>query len=341
MTNNYYNFKDVMAAINKAEKDLAHMKKQKMEAEVITAQEKFILDLTEQKKKFEKVEQLKEDGTLKDFKLTFAIVNEEMMKVTEKAYKVAFVKNNRPIDQNKVDGFIAIIAKGKYEKAFPIIAVSAKVLIENGYQVVDVDSNEVKAEDADDYIVILDGQHRTKAFLECSITNPQIVPNTHLREVDNVGEYLVDINDIGTSWNQRDRFAVAALTSDNELVREIANRIREGYNPSTASLIYTQKKISNKQVKNLLRGEKLKLPKGAKQDIDRGNKFIHLCKAAGIGVKFITRRYFINAFNSHALSVGEDAAFEALDKLKNQNLTEEKLDAIKDDQSFIKILAAA
>lgn len=341
MTNNFVNFKDVMAAINKAEKDLARMKKQKMAAEVITTQEKVILDLTEQKKKFEQVEQAKANGSLKDTKLTFAIVNDDTMEVTEKAYKVAFVKNNRPIDQNKVDGFIATISKGKYEKAFPIIAVSAKVLIENGYQVVDVDDNEVKAEDADDYIVILDGQHRTKAFLECSITNHLIVPNTHIREVDNVGEYLVDINDVGTSWNQRDRFAVAALTSDNELVHEIANRIHEGYNPSTASLIYTKKKISNKQVKNLLRGEELKLPKGATPDIERGNRFIHLCKAAGIGVKFITRRYFINAFNSHALSVGEDAAFEALDKLKNQNLTEEELDAIKDDQGFIKILTAA
>jgi hypothetical protein len=260
--------------------------------------------------------------------------------VTEKAYKVAFVKNNRPIDQNKVDGFIAIIAKGKYEKAYPIIAVSAKVLIENGYQVVDVDGNEVKEENADDYIVILDGQHRTKAFLEYSITDPKVVPNTHMREVDNVGEYLVDINDVGTSWNQRDRFAVAALTSDNELVHEIANRIREGYSPSTASLIYTQKKISNKQVKNLLRGEELKLPKGAKPDINRGNKFIQMCKESGIKVIFIKRRYFINAFNSHALSVGEDAAFEALTKLKRQNLTDETLDTIKDDQGFISILVA-
>ena len=125
------------------------------------------------------IEKAKADGSLKDVKLTFAIVNEETMEVTEKAYKVAFVKNNRPIDNNKVDGFIAIIAKGKYEKAYPIIAVSAKVLIENNYQVVDVDGNEVKEENADDYIVILDGQHRTKAFLECSITNHLIVPNTH------------------------------------------------------------------------------------------------------------------------------------------------------------------
>ena len=258
--------KEVMSEITKAEKALKQMKTKKMDAEVIAAQEKVILDLTEQKKKFEKVEKAKADGSLKDVKLTFAIVNEETMEVTEKAYKVAFVKNNRPIDQNKVDGFIAIIAKGKYEKAYPIIAVSARVLIENGYKVVDVDGNEVKEEDADDYIVILDGQHRTKAFLEYCITDPKVVPNTHMREVDNVGEYLVDIN--------------------------------------------------------------------------RGNKFIQLCKEAGIKVIFIKRRYFINAFNSHALSVGEDAAFETLTKLKRQNLTDETLDAIKDDQGFISILVA-
>jgi hypothetical protein len=341
MKNIFFNFKEVMVAINKAEKDLARMKKQKMAPEVIAAQERIIIDLAEQKKKFEKVEQSKADGSLKNVKLTFAIVNEETMEVTEQDYKVAFVKNNRPIDQNKVDGFITIIAKGKYEKAFPIIAVSAKVMVENGYQVIDIDDNEVKDDNADDYIVILDGQHRTMAFLECSFTDPKVVPNTYIREVDNIGEYLVDINDVGTSWNQRDRFAVAALTSDDKLIHEIASRIREGFNPSTASLIYTQKKISNKQVKNLLRGEELKLPKGAVTNIDRGNRFIQLCKEAGIGVKFITRRYFINAFNSHAVSVGETAAFEALDKLKNQNLTEEKLNAIKDDQGFIKILIAA
>ena len=341
MKNIFFNFKEVMVAINKAEKDLARMKKQKMAPEVIAAQERIIIDLAEQKKKFEKVEQSKADGSLKNVKLTFAIVNEETMEVTEQDYKVAFVKNNRPIDQNKVDGFITIIAKGKYEKAFPIIAVSAKVMVENGYQVIDIDDNEVKDDNADDYIVILDGQHRTMAFLECSFTDPKVVPNTYIREVDNIGEYLVDINDVGTSWNQRDRFAVAALTSDDKLIHEIASRIREGFNPSTASLIYTQKKISNKQVKNLLRGEELKLPKGAVTNSDRGNRFIQLCKEAGIGVKFITRRYFINAFNSHAVSVGETAAFEALDKLKNQNLTEEKLNAIKDDQGFIKILIAA
>lgn len=334
MTKNYLNINELDSAIKKAEKDLASMKTKKMAAEVIAAQEKVIFDLMEQKEKFGKVE-------LSKVKLTFAIVNDETMEVTEHDYRVAFVKNNRPIDHKKVDGFIPIIAKGKYEKAFPIIAVPAKMLIENGYQAIDVDGHEVKEDVADDYIVILDGQHRTLAFLKCSITDSYVVPNTHLRGGKNIGEYLVDINDVGTSWNQRDRFSVAALTSDDRLVQEIANRIHDGFNPSTAALIYTKKKITTKQVNNLLRGEKMKLPKGADVNIERGNLFIQLCKEANMSVKYITRRYFINAFNSHAVSVGEDTAFEALRKLKNLHLTEEQLDAIKDNLGFIEMLTAA
>jgi nitrate reductase NapAB chaperone NapD len=329
-----FNFNELESAIKKAEKDLASMKAKKMAAEVIAAQEKTIQDLKAQLEKFEKIE-------LSKVKLTFSIVNDKTMEVTEHAYRVAFVKNNRPIDHKKVDGFIPLIANGKYEKAYPIIAAPTKLLIENGYHVIDFDGREVQEHEAEEFIVILDGQHRTLAFLNCSITNPYVVPNTHMREDKNIGEYLVEINDVGSSWNQRDRFSVAALTSDDRLVQEIANRIHDGFNPSTAALIYTKKKITTKQVNNLLRGEKMKLPKGADINIERGNMFIQLCKEANMPVKYITRRYFINAFNSHAVSVGEDTAFEALRKLKNLHLTEEQLDAIKDNLGFIEMLTAA
>ena len=327
--------------IKQAEKELARMNQKRMAAEVIAAQEKVVIDLKEEQEKLAKVELSKTDGSRKDIVLTFSFVNEETLHVTEQDYKVAFVKNNRPIDHKKVDGFITIIAKGKYEKAFPIIVASAKELIENGYRVVDVEGNEIKVEDADNYIVILDGQHRTLAFLESSITNPQIVPNTHIRKGKNIGEYLVDINDVGTSWNQKDRFTVAALVTPNELAHEIADRISEGFNPTTASIIYTGKKISGSQVNKLLRGEEWTLPEGATLDIHRGNRFVLLCKAANITVKYITKRYFITGFNAYAESNGEEAAFEQLQKLKGQNLTEEILRGIKDGTQFEKMLKDA
>lgn len=328
----------INSKIAKEEKNLASFKKKKMAAEVIAAQEKVVFDLMVQKEELEKAKQMKDDGSIKDAKLTFAIVNEETMEVTEKAYKVAFVKNNRPIDHKKVDGYIAKISKNKYEKAYPIIVASAREVIENGYQVIDIEDNEVRTEDADNYIVILDGQHRTLAFLEFCITTPKVVPNTHIREGKNIGEYLVDINDVGTSWSQRDRFTVAALTSKDELIHEIADRIDEGFNPTTASLIYTGTKISGTQIKKVLRGEDWTLPEGAKLDIQRGNRFVQLCKEANIDVKFITKRYFISGFNAFADSEGENLAFEKLNHLKNQNLTEDMLRTIKDGTQFEKML---
>ena len=324
---------NLQSKIKKMKKELDRMNKKGMEAEVIAAQKKVIQDLTEQ------LEQL--SGSRKDIVLTFVVVNDETLEISKQEYKLAFVKNNRPIDRKKVDGFISIIGKGKYENAYPIIAASAKELIKKGYQVIDADGNEVTEENADEYIVILDGQHRTLAFLDCNTISPIEVPNTHMRKVDNVGEYLVDINNVGSSWNMRDRFTVAALVSEDQLVREIAHRINEGFNPTTAALIYTQKKITVKQINNLLRGENMKLPEGAEVDIERGNKFIQLCKEANMGVKFITRRYFINAFNSYALSVGDDTAFNDLSKLKNKDITVKMLRSVKDDQEFIKILTEA
>ena len=326
--------------IKQAEKELARMNKKGMAAEVITAQEKVVEDLRNQQERLTKEEDAKQNKVCGNAYLTFSIVDDDTLEVTEKKYKVAFVKNNRPINKKKVDGFITIIANNKYEKAMPIIAITASYAIEHGYEVRDANGNKITKENAGDYIVILDGQHRTLAFLMCSLTEPRTVPSTHIRDGIIIGQYLVDINDVGTSWNQQDRFAVAALVSDDELAHEIAARIDEGFNPTTAALVYTGKKISGVQVKKLLREGKWKLPKDSKLDIARGNKFIQLCKEANISVEFITKRYFINAFNSHAISVGEEVAFENLNRLKTQNLTNELLLTIKDDQGFIKLLAA-
>lgn len=324
--------------IKQAEKELARMNKKEMAAEVIAAQEKVVEDLKHQLEFLSKGEQGNRKKINCDKFLTFSIVDDDTLEVTVKKYKVAFVKNNRPINKKKVDGFISIIANNKYEKIMPIIAVTATYAIEHGYEVRDADGNKITKENAGDYIVILDGQHRTLAFLMCCLTEPRTVPNTHIRDGIDIGQYLVDINDVGSSWNQQDRFAVAALVSNNELAQNIADRVDEGFNPTTASLIYTGKKITGKEVKKLLRGEDWTLPDGAKLDIPRGNRFVQLCKEASIEVKFITKRYFITGFNAYAESQGEDEAFKKLNLLKTQSLTEELLRGIKDGTQFEKLL---
>ncbi len=275
--------------------------------------------------------------------LTFSVVNEETGARTEQKKKIAFVKHNRPVNSKKVDRFIALIAANKYEKAFPIIVVEATKLIEAGYTVTDIKGRELTKEEAADYLVILDGQHRCTAFAKLVATGKytETIPNVYMRDIENVGEYLVDINNVGSSWDKKDRLVVASLTSNDELFQNVAELLNEGFNPTTAMLIYTGKSLSDKQVNNVLQGEEFIFPKDAKVDIERGNKFINLCKAAKMDVSFITKRYFIKGFNSHAISTSEEQAFKALDNLKYKNYKEDKWKEVKSENDFIKILKAA
>ena len=198
-------------------------------------------------------------------------------------------------------------------------------------------------EKAKEYFCILDGQHRSKAFAKLNIIsgNTYTIPNVHVKEVENIGAYLVDINGVGTSWSQKDRVTVAALTTDDELFTNVAELLNEGFNQSTAMLIFTGKKLSNGQISHALKGEEFTLPKDAKINIERGQRFVTLCKAASIKVQFITKRYFIDGFNSYATATNEETAFEALAKLKDLKLTEERLKEIKGNDDFICLLKEA
>ena len=336
------NIEELTKVFEQEEKELNRLIKGNRNEAVIAAQQKVVDEAKtqmEQAKEFERIS--KEKAVNSSF--TFSVVDDETGARTEQQKKIAFVKNNRPVSSKKVDGFIALIAANKYDKAFPIIVMEASKLIEAGYTVTDINGKELTKEEAKDYFVILDGQHRSTAFAKLIATGKyqNMIPNVHVRDIENVGEYLVDINNVGSSWDKKDRLVVASLTSNDELFQNVAKLLNEGYNPTTAMLIYTGKRLSDKQVNNGLQGEEFILPKDAKVDIERGNKFINLCKAAKMDVSFITKRYFIKGFNSHAISISEEQAFKALDNLKYKNYKEDKWKGVKSENDFIKILKEA
>lgn len=324
------------------EKELARLNKKKANAAVIAAQQNVVNGIKAELSKVEEFEKISNEN-IGNESLIFSVVNEETGTRTEQQKKIAFVKNNRPVNSKKVDGFIALIANNKYEKAYPIIVVEASKLIEAGFKVTDIKGNELTAEEATDYFVILDGQHRSTAFAKLFATGKytEAIPNVYVRDVENVGKYLVDINNVGSSWDKKDKIMVASLTTEEELFQNVATLLNEGFNPSTAILIYTGKNLSDRQVNKALKGEDITLPKGAETNIERGNKFITLCKAANISVPYITKRYFIKDFNSYAKSTDEVQAFEALSKLKDLNYKEDKWKEVKSEGDFIDILKKA
>lgn len=336
------NVEELTKVLKQEEKELERLTKRNADEAVIAAQQNVVDSAKAKLEQAQKFEKESNENIGNDF-LTFSIVNEETGARTEQQKKIAFVKHNRSVNSKKVDGFITLITKNKYEKAFPIIVVEAAKLIEAGYTVTDVKGRELTKEEAADYLVILDGQHRCTAFAKLVATGKYTltIPNVYIRDVENVGEYLVDINNVGSSWNKKDRLVVASLTSNDELFQNVAELLNEGFNPSTAILIYTGKSLSDKQVNKALKGEEITFPKGAEINIERGNKFITLCKAAKMDVSFITKRYFIKDFNSYAKSTNEEQAFEALNKLKELNYTETNWKEVKEEDDFIEILKEA
>ena len=336
------NVEELTKVLKQEEKELERLTKRNADEAVIAAQQNVVDSAKAKLEQAQEFEKESNENIGNDF-LTFSIVNEETGARTEQQKKIAFVKHNRSVNSKKVDGFITLITKNKYEKAFPIIVVEAAKLIEAGYTVTDVKGRELTKEEAADYLVILDGQHRCTAFAKLVATGKYTltIPNVYIRDVENVGEYLVDINNVGSSWNKKDRLVVASLTSNDELFQNVAELLNEGFNPSTAMLIYTGKSLSDKQVNKALKGEEITFPKGAEINIERGNKFITLCKAAKMDVSFITKRYFIKDFNSYAKSTSEEQAFEALNKLKELNYTETNWKEVKEEDDFIEILKEA
>ena len=336
------NVEELTKVLKQEEKELERLTKRNADEAVIAAQQNVVDSAKAKLEQAQEFEKESNENIGNDF-LTFSVVNEETGARTEQKKKIAFVKHNRPVNSKKVDRFIALIAANKYEKAFPIIVVEATKLIEAGYTVTDIKGRELTKEEAADYLVILDGQHRCTAFAKLVATGKytETIPNVYMRDIENVGEYLVDINNVGSSWDKKDRLVVASLTSNDELFQNVAELLNEGFNPTTAMLIYTGKSLSDKQVNNVLQGEEFILPKDAKVDIERGNKFINLCKAAKMDVSFITKRYFIKGFNSHAISTSEEQAFKALDNLKYKNYKEDKWKGVKSENDFIKILKEA
>lgn len=316
----------------KAERDLKNIVNRQLGETVLHAQELIVKQL---KQAIE--EKNSKALTLKDEPITFQLTKTEE-KVSK---KIAFVKHNRSIDSKKVDTFIAIIDNGKYEEAYLIIVIEASKLIKAGYVVTDVNGRVLTEEEAEGYFVILDGQHRSTAFAKLnSVKGNMTIPNVFVKDIKDIGTYLEEINRVG-NWDMKAKIGVAALTSKDELFENMAELIQQGFNPTTAGLIYTKKNIPEKILNKVLRREEYNLPKDAIVDIKRGNDFITLCKAAKISVTFLTKRYFIKGFNSYAKVHGEEQAFKALDKLKQLELNDDKLKKIKEDDDFQAMLQNA
>lgn len=330
--------KEIQAEVKREESVLNQLEKRGAASSVIEAQKEAVKAA---KKKLEAALNTPTEKAIQSTAttgfVTFNVVKDG--ETIKESKKIAFVKHNRPIDTKRVDKYIYIITQNKYEEAYPIIVAEAEKILEKEYTVIDINGKTIDKTTATDYYVILDGQHRGTAFAKLAAAGEEVeIPNVYIRNKENIGEYLTDINEAAKSWDNKDKFAVAGLTTENEAIKTISEKIGEGFNPSTAALIYLGKKLNDSLLNKALKGEEIKLPKGAIFNKERGDKFIILCKAAGMSVEIITKRYYIEGFNSFAISTNEDKAFGALKEIGRQTDSMAKIKNVKEGDDFIALL---
>ncbi len=291
---------------------------------------------------------LKEVRQAKKEVATSKTMKVQIMEETENGYtfkaedrKMGLIRENRPIKDCVVTGFLQIIANNKYDKTQSIVTAEATELIEK-YNLVDLEGNVITAKEAKDYLIVLDGQHRTKAFAKLNAIktseNQVAIPNVHIKTgLKNVREYLADINMVGRNWSTADKICVSAIASSSKLLDKANELIRMEFSPSTAITICTGKRITMSQLKNIIvKGDKSCLPDETIV-LARAEKFLTTAFAiTGMEVKILKKRYFINGFNSFAAAHTDDKAFEALEKLTIDDFGKE----ITDDKDFVEKLKA-
>jgi hypothetical protein len=280
---------------------------------------------------------------------TSKMMKGQIMERTENGYtieetsrKFGLVKENRPIKKTIVNGFLQIIASGKYDDTQSIVTAEATELISD-YNLVDLENNPITAQEAKEYLIVLDGQHRISAFAKINANRTQenqiVIPNVHVKKgLKNVREYLADINMVGHNWSTADKICVSAIASNSKLLNKTNELIKDGFNASTAITICTGNRMTLAKLKKIIvNGDKSSLPTDETTALARADKFLTTAMSIqDMTIKILTKRYFINGFNSFAAARTEEEAFEAL-----ENLTINDFTSVSEDIEFVEKLKAA
>lgn len=247
--------------------------------------------------------------------------------------RFALIKENRPIQEKNVYYFLQKIHAGNYNKILPIITIEAMKLIDK-CNIVDFEGNSIEKENASDYLVVLDGQHRIKAFSMINAaykgTDREIViPNVHIEEeIENIREYLVNINTAGHDWSKADKACVSAINSQNRCVQKIDELIRKGFNASAATHLCLGKRLlSSSEQKELLTYGTVNFITSESEEklVKRADAYFTIgMSITGMDIKVLAKRYYVTGFIHFAEARTDAEALKALGKLSINEFKEAK-----------------
>lgn len=258
--------------------------------------------------------------------------------------KSAFAKGiNRIVNLKNAETICGNIKKKGYRKAEKIQVIETEKATKNrDITLVDINGELINETNASEYYLVVDGQHRVYAVAEfnqwveengdsdhSTITVPAEI--VELVKGETVAEYINDINITKQEWCVADYVQGAAnVHKNNEFLQTYKNLIKSKENPngfpiSTLNRIFcgNQTAISQKDFSLLCSGitEKGKANKNIipAHNLERGEKFISICREKGFEDKDIAKRFLISEFNNIKEQYSLDKAFEVFNSITSND----------------------
>ena len=234
---------------------------------------------------------------------------------------------NRRVNTKVVCSLAARMKEKGYRKAEVIQVMKAEdaLALDSTLELVDQYGEVIKPEDAGQYYLVIEGQHRTLAAqllndelpLEQQITVPAV--EVELAEGETLGQYIYDINSTKEEWTTADYAQSAQQAQQNPLLERYAALMKSKSNPvglslTTLNRIYcgNPKAISGADFKAICEG---RMVKGKKQhsvipayNLERGNNILSVFESAGVTFRDMNKKYIMDLFDELELKYDREVA---------------------------------
>ena len=242
-------------------------------------------------------------------------MKKEITTINEMGKKVARLVNNRNMEKKAVTAKATSLKEKN--QLIPAVVVDAVKAVEEGLAIVDFQSGEeIPANELQNYVVLVDGNHRYQAHLnlletakagKAEYTGEFWVMYPFSDELTVVG-MLTELNIATNPWKGSDYGKCAAIVLGEDApegVKAMNELIGKGCNLASASLwIAFTKEVGKSAMVKAMSGKETVSALKNSNNIQRGLQLYEAANKAGFTQNYLGKRYFIQWVIS---KVGDDA----------------------------------
>lgn len=225
-----------------------------------------------------------------------------IISLAELGKKVALLKGNRDIKSKNVENLKNSFLK--YGNLQPAMICDATKADEDNLEVVDFETSKpITGEALNEYVVILDGQHRYKAYSELKSErnyNGEFYVYYPLNDKATIFSMIAEMNKVVAAWKGEDyvKCAVNVMTDPCVMIKELHNLSEMGIKTLNAASTWLtlSGNITTGAIKKYIEseGEICTAALTNTSNIDTGKKLLKAALDAGYKSKFLDRANFVN-----------------------------------------------